>query len=225
MRTQSENGVSAKEVELEIFELGAHLEYAIADSLEFFVADGALEGGAMSKRQLFDDFELIGEVDIFEGRTVLEYSHADSFEVFVKGDALEGGAARKRHSLDDFEIIGESDTREDVALRECSHSEIRNVAVLTELSTHEMATLSERHTRNALKFGQSREVDVKEAPAEGLLIVPPNYSEIGAPQRELNRAMGEALIQQPVLQLQRTKLKSDKQSLNFVGGFDDPFLD
>ena len=47
---------------LDIVELGAPLEYGLADSFEVFVADDALEGGAASELKLFDDFELIGRV-------------------------------------------------------------------------------------------------------------------------------------------------------------------
>ena len=46
---------------LDIFELGAELECVFANSLEVFVADDALEGGAVAKCQLFDYLELIGE--------------------------------------------------------------------------------------------------------------------------------------------------------------------
>jgi len=42
------------------------------DSLEMFVADDALEGGAPAVRPLFDDFELIGESDTLEGVATLE---------------------------------------------------------------------------------------------------------------------------------------------------------
>ena len=85
------------------------------------------------------------------------------------------------------------------------------MAVLTEYHTQESVTESERHLRNALKFGQSGEVNSKEgrAPAEGLLLAPPNCSEVGTPQGELNGAMGEALVQQPPLQRLRTKLIFD----------------
>jgi len=50
------------------------LECAIANSLEVFVADDALEGGAVGKRRLTDDFELIGESDAREGVALLECS-------------------------------------------------------------------------------------------------------------------------------------------------------
>jgi len=70
------------------------------------------------------------------------------------------------------------------------------VAVLTEYHTQESVTESERHLRNALKFGQSGEVNSKEgrATAEGLLIAPPNYSEVAVHQAELDGAVGEALV-------------------------------
>ena len=57
---------------LDVFELGALLERAIADSLEVFVADDAFEGSAVGERQLFDDCELIGEGDTREGRAPSE---------------------------------------------------------------------------------------------------------------------------------------------------------
>ena len=78
---------------LGIFELGAGHECGIADSLEVFIADEALKGGAFEERSLLDDFELIGEGNIFKGGALLERGLADSFEVFVPDDALEGGAA------------------------------------------------------------------------------------------------------------------------------------
>ena len=60
--------------------------------------------------------------------------------------------------------------------------------MLTEYHTHEMVTATERKLRNALKFGTSGEVDSKEgrADAEGLLVAPPNCSEVMALQVELN---------------------------------------
>jgi len=57
---------------LDVFELGAGLESAFAESLELFVADDAFEGEAMGESHLFDDFELIGESDTREGRALLE---------------------------------------------------------------------------------------------------------------------------------------------------------
>ena len=74
-----------------------------------------------------------------------------------------------------------------------------------------MAVGSERTHMNALKFWTSREVNSKErvAPAEGLLLAPPNCSEVGALQVELDRAVGEALILKPPLQCVRTKLIFD----------------
>jgi len=75
---------------LEIFELGAQIECASANSLEFFVADDALEGSAVGERLLFDDFEIFGEGNALEGGAVLESAHANSFDVFVADDAFEG---------------------------------------------------------------------------------------------------------------------------------------
>ena len=74
--------------------------------------------------------------------------------------------------------------------------------MLTEYDTHEMVTFSERIIRNALKFGTAGEVNSKEGRAlvEGFELVPPNCSEVGKPQGELDGAVGEALIQQPPLQ-------------------------
>ena len=71
-----------------------------------------------------------------------------------------------------------------------------------------MVTLSKSKIWNALKFGTAREVNSKEgeATAEGLMLPSRNYSEIGAPQVELDGAVGEALILQPSLQRLRTKL-------------------
>ena len=91
--------------------------------------------------------------------------------------------------------------------------------MFTEYHTHEIATLSERTTWNALKFGQSGEINLQEgwAHAEGLVAVPPNCSEVGAPQVEIDGAMGEAPIQQPLSQCPRTKLIFDID-------IDDPFL-
>jgi len=72
--------------------------------------------------------------------------------------------------------------------------------VLTEYHTLEMTTLSERMLWNALKFGTAGEVNSKEggAAAEGLLVAPPNYSEVGASQVELNGAVGKAPVLQPL---------------------------
>jgi len=115
---------------LDIFELGAELECATANSLEVFVADDMLEGGAGGERQLFDDFEIIGEGNALEDGTGLECASANSFEEFVQDDALEGRAGGERQLFDDFELIGESDTREGVAFIKCAFSYIRDVAVL-----------------------------------------------------------------------------------------------
>ena len=88
--------------------------------------------------------------------------------------------------------------------------------------THEMATISERSLRNALKFGQSGEVDSK----EGLdlskgphdVVTQLNCSEVGTPQVELNGAVGEAIVLQTPMQVLRTKLV-------FNIFFEDPFFD
>ena len=83
--------------------------------------------------------------------------------------------------------------------------------MLTEYHAHEMTTASERTLRNALKFGQSGEVNSQEGSAqtEGLLLPPSNCREVGAHQGELDGAVGEALVQQPPLQCHRTKLVFD----------------
>jgi len=107
---------------LDIFELGAVLECGIANSLEVFVADDALEGGAFVERLLLDDFELIGESDTSEGGIVLECAMADSPEFFVEVDALEGRAMQKSTMFDDCEHIGKGDTREGGAMGKCEPS-------------------------------------------------------------------------------------------------------
>jgi len=82
-----------------------------------------------------------------------------------------------------------------------------------------MVTGSEHHLRNALKFGTTGEVNSQEGvtPTEWLLDSP-IYSEVGAPQRKLNRAMGEAIVLQPPPQCPRTNLIFDVR-------IDYPFLD
>jgi len=117
----------------------------------------------------------------------------------------------EHHLFDDFELIGEGDTREGDASYKCSRSYIRNVAVLTECHTHEMATASERKLWNALKFGTSGEVNTKKGRtiAEGWELAPPNCSGVGSLQVELNGAVREAPIPQPVQQCLRTKLIFD----------------
>ena len=74
--------------------------------------------------------------------------------------------------------------------------------MFTEYHTHEMATATERSLRNALKFGTTREVDLKEgvAQAKGWELASPNSSEVGEPQVERNGAVGEALIMHPLPQ-------------------------
>jgi len=150
----------------------------------------------------------------------LECASAISFEVFVEDDALEGSAFAERTLFDDFELTRKSDTREGDAISECALSYIRNVAVFTEYHTHEIATLSERHLRNALKFGTSSEVDSQEGvtTAEGLEFAPPNCSEVGAPKGELDGAVGECLAK-PLPQV------SVRAKLIFDIEIDDPFLD
>ena len=63
--------------------------------------------------------------------------------------------------------------------------------MLTEYHAHEMATATELSLRNALKFGTAGEVDSKEgvSQTEWLLFSPPNCSEVGAPQIELDGAV------------------------------------
>ena len=92
--------------------------------------------------------------------------------------------------------------------------------MITKYHAHEMVTITERHLRNALKFGTSREVNSKEgvAPIEGLELAPPNCSKVGVPQGELEGAVGKALINQPHLQSLRKKLIFDVR-------IDDQFLD
>jgi len=95
------------------------LECAMADSLEIFVEDDALEGGAFEESRLYDIFEDLGESDTLEGVATRECVFANSLEVFVEDDALEGGAFVERPRFDVFEHIGESDTREGGAVLEC----------------------------------------------------------------------------------------------------------
>ena len=92
--------------------------------------------------------------------------------------------------------------------------------MFTEYHTHEMVTARERLLWNALKFGTSGEIYSKEgcATAERLLVAPPNCSEVGTLQVEIDGAVEEALIIQPPMQCVRTKLIFDI----FI---DDPFLD
>jgi len=83
---------------------------------------------------------------------------------------------------------------------ECPRFYFRNVALFTEYHTHEMATATKRNLWNTLKFGTTREVNSQEgeASSEGLLPPPPNCSEVGIPQVELDGAVGEALVAKPV---------------------------
>ena len=61
---------------MDVCELGAALECVIANSLEFFVADNAFEGGALGEHTKFNDFELNGEGDTWEGEALLECSRS-----------------------------------------------------------------------------------------------------------------------------------------------------
>jgi len=83
-----------------------------------------------------------------------------------------------------------------------------------------MVTATERTLRNDLKFGTAGEVNSKEGrvQAKWFELAPPNCSEVGAPQVELNGAVGEALIHHPSLQYPRTKLIFDVR-------IDYPFFD
>ena len=92
--------------------------------------------------------------------------------------------------------------------------------MLTKYHTREMATATERHLRNTLKFRTAGEVNSKEGVAltEGLLLPPPNRSEVETPQVKLNRAVGEAFMTHNPHQCLRTKLIFDIK-------IDDPFLD
>jgi len=69
---------------LDIYKLGAELECGLANSLEVFAADDALEGGASTECHLSDDYELIGQGNAIEGGTVLESAIANSFEFLLK---------------------------------------------------------------------------------------------------------------------------------------------
>ena len=160
------------------------------------------------------------KLDIFELRAQLKSRTANRFKVFAADDAFEGFAIEESNIFDDFELIGESDTREGGATAEYCLSQIRNVNVFTEYRAHKMVTAKERSLRNALKFGTSREVNSKEgrAHAEGVELAPPNCSEVGEPQVELDGAIGEVHILQPLLQHFRTKSIFDIF-------FDDQFVD
>ena len=83
-----------------------------------------------------------------------------------------------------------------------------------------MATLSERKPWNALKFRTTGEVNSKEGGlhAQWLEVAPPKHREVGAPQGELNRAVGENLILYYYHQCLRTKLIFDVR-------INDPFMD
>jgi len=74
-----------------------------------------------------------------------------------------------------------------------------------------MVTAKERTIRNAPKLGASGEVNSKEgkAPTELSLFAPPNCREVVTPKEELNGAVGEALVPQPLPQRPRTKLIFD----------------
>ena len=64
------------------------MECGLANSLEVFVADDVLEGGAAGERHLFDDFELIGESDTREAARVKTFA-VNLAEVFVEDYFLE----------------------------------------------------------------------------------------------------------------------------------------
>jgi len=83
-----------------------------------------------------------------------------------------------------------------------------------------MLTARECKLRNALKFVTAGEVNSQEgeAPVEGLMFAPPNCSEVGTSQGELDGPVGEALVQQPPRQRLRSKLIFDVR-------IDNPFLD
>jgi len=68
--------------------------------------------------------------------------------------------------------------------------------VITEYYAHEMVTAKEHSLWNALKFRTSGEINSKEgvAIAEGTELLPPNCSEAGSHQVELDRGVGEPLI-------------------------------
>ena len=92
--------------------------------------------------------------------------------------------------------------------------------MITEYHTCEMEAHTKRNTWNALKFGTTGEVHSQEgeAHAEGLMLAPPDCSEVGKPPGELNGAVREALVLQPLLQCPRTKLIFDVR-------IDNQFLD
>ena len=125
-RSHLENEISPKEVELDASWTSSSLGHSWnahpSIVLRYLLQTTRSERGAFYKRQLFDDFELIGESNTCEGGAELECSLADSLEVFVPDDALEGFAFGERQLFDDCELIGESDTREDGAVCECCHS-------------------------------------------------------------------------------------------------------
>ena len=83
--------------------------------------------------------------------------------------------------------------------------------MFAEYHPREMVTAAESKIRNALKFGTAGEVDSKEglALAERLIVVPPNCSEVVAPQVELDGAVGRGPISKPPTQLPRMKLIFD----------------
>jgi len=86
-----------------------------------------------------------------------------------------------------------------------------------------MGTVREHTLRNALKFGTTIEIKVTDGfhvvEWEAFCVEPPPYgSEVGAHQEDFDRAVGEAIIRQPLTQRPRTKLIFDIE-------IDDPFLD
>ena len=54
-----------------------------ADSLEMFVADDALQGGAFDEHHLSDDIEVIGEGDTHEGGALIKCSLSNIRNVAV----------------------------------------------------------------------------------------------------------------------------------------------
>jgi len=112
---------------LDIFELGAVLECAIANSLEVFVADDTFEGGASAKNTTSDDFELIGESGTREGETVTKCFLANSLEVFVLDDGSESRTKSKYQKAYCFELIWKDDALHRGALPKHPFSQLQQV--------------------------------------------------------------------------------------------------
>ena len=83
-------------MKLDICELGAECECAIADGLEVFVADDALEGGAFGKRTLTDASELIGEGYALEDGATTHAGVSETGHVIVNIYAPKEQTALKR---------------------------------------------------------------------------------------------------------------------------------